>query len=66
MLKRKRETITPFFFFFLWFLTGRTISVAMRATFLIDKDGVIVDTFASPDIPTPRERSRYEEALAKL
>lgn len=42
------------------------VGVAMRATFLIDKDGVIVDTFASPDIPTPREQSRYEEALAKL
>jgi peroxiredoxin len=39
---------------------------AMRATFLIDQGGVVVDTFASPDIPTPREATRYQEALAKL
>jgi len=39
---------------------------AIRATFLIDTAGVVVDTFQSPDLGTAREKSRYEEALAKL
>ena len=39
---------------------------ANRATFLIGKDGVVVDTFQSPDLGTARDKSRYEEALAKL
>jgi peroxiredoxin len=39
---------------------------AVRATFVIDRDGLIVDTFASPDLGTARDASRYEEALAKV
>jgi len=39
---------------------------ANRATFVIGKDGVVVDTFQSTDFGTAREKSRYEEALAKL
>ena len=39
---------------------------ANRATFLIDKDGTVVDTFASPDLGTARDQSRYTEALGKL
>ena len=39
---------------------------ANRATFVIGKDGVVVDTFQSADFGTAREKSRYEEALAKL
>ena len=39
---------------------------ANRATFVIDKDGKVVDTFASENLGTPRERAEYEAALAKL
>jgi peroxiredoxin len=42
------------------------LGCANRATFLIDQDGVVVDTFQSPDLGTAREKSRYDEALAKL
>ncbi len=39
---------------------------ANRAYFLIDKEGVVVDTFATDNLGTPREKTRYEEAIAKL
>ena len=39
---------------------------AKRATFVIDKSGKVVATFASPDLATPRARAEYEDALAKL
>ncbi len=39
---------------------------AMRATFLIDRDGKVVDFFESGDLGTPREKARYEEALQRL
>ncbi len=42
------------------------LGCANRATFVIDKQGVITDTFASPNLGTPRERAAYESALAKL
>jgi peroxiredoxin (alkyl hydroperoxide reductase subunit C) len=42
------------------------LGCANRATFVIDTDGNIVDTFASPDLGTPRERAEYKAALAKL
>ncbi|HEY4376107.1 MAG TPA: peroxiredoxin [Acidimicrobiales bacterium] len=42
------------------------LGCAIRATFLIGKDGVIVDTFATDSLGTAREMSRYTEALAKL
>jgi peroxiredoxin len=42
------------------------LGCAMRHTFLIDKDGKIVDTFNTDAITTPREGERYQEALAKL
>lgn len=42
------------------------LGCAMRHTFLIDKEGKVVDTFDSGAIGTPREAARYEEALAKL
>ena len=42
------------------------LGCAMRHTFLIDKNGIVVDTFDSGAIGTPREAARYEEALAKL
>jgi mycoredoxin-dependent peroxiredoxin len=37
-----------------------------RATFLVGRDGTVVDVFGTDSIGTARERSRYAEALAKL
>ncbi len=45
---------------------NEALGCANRATFLIDKDGIVVDTFASPDLGTAREATRYTEALAKV
>jgi len=42
------------------------LGCANRATFVIDKQGVVTDTFASPNLGTPRERAAYVAALAKL
>jgi peroxiredoxin len=42
------------------------LGCANRATFVIDKNGVIVDEFHTDALSTPREAQRYEEALAKL
>jgi mycoredoxin-dependent peroxiredoxin len=39
---------------------------AIRATFVIGKDGAVVDTFATDALGTPREQASYEAALAKL
>ena len=45
---------------------NEAVGCANRATFLIDRDGVVADTFATDSLGTPREKARYEEALAKL
>ncbi len=42
------------------------LGCANRGTFVIDKAGIVVDVFVSPDLGTAREKSRYDEALAKL
>lgn len=42
------------------------LGCANRATFVIDTDGKVVDTFASENLGTPRERDAYVAALAKL
>ena len=42
------------------------VGCANRATFLIDQQGVVVDTFATDSLGTAREKVRYDEALAKL
>ncbi len=39
---------------------------AMRATFLVDTGGVLVDSFETPDLGTARTMDRYKEALTKL
>lgn len=39
---------------------------AWRASFLIDADGVVVDTFATGELGTARDHERYAAALAKL
>jgi peroxiredoxin len=45
---------------------NETLGCANRATFVIDKDGIVAATFSSPDLGTPRARSEYEAALAKV
>ena len=45
---------------------NEALGCAKRASFLIDGSGVLVDTFASGDLGTPRVAERYTEALAKL
>jgi peroxiredoxin (alkyl hydroperoxide reductase subunit C) len=42
------------------------LGCANRHTFVINKQGVVVATFASADLRTPREKAAYEEALAQL
>jgi peroxiredoxin len=42
------------------------LGCANRATFVIDKAGKVVDSFASPDLATPRDEARYQQALASL
>jgi peroxiredoxin len=42
------------------------LGCANRATFLIDRDGKVVDSFATDNLGTAREKGRYQEALAKL
>jgi peroxiredoxin (alkyl hydroperoxide reductase subunit C) len=45
---------------------NEALGCANRASFLIDGEGKVVDTFASADLGTPRTPERYAEALAKL
>ena len=45
---------------------NEALGCASRATFVIDKNGAVVATFASPELLTPRNRVDYEAALAKL
>jgi mycoredoxin-dependent peroxiredoxin len=42
------------------------LGCANRATFVIDKEGTVVATFASADLRTPREKAEYEKALTLL
>ena len=42
------------------------LGAANRATFVIDKNGVIADVFESPNLATPREKASYEKAIASL
>jgi peroxiredoxin len=42
------------------------LGCAVRATFLIDRDGTVVDEFRTDSLGTAREADRYTEALAKL
>jgi hypothetical protein len=38
----------------------------MRATFIIDKEGVVIDTFSTDNLGTPREKASYQNAVSKL
>ena len=42
------------------------LGCANRATFVIDKNGVVVDAFASSDLGTARDSAAYAAALGKL
>jgi peroxiredoxin len=42
------------------------LGCAVRTTFLVDRDGVVVDTFGTDGLGTPREAERYAEAVARL
>jgi peroxiredoxin len=42
------------------------LGCANRATFVLDKDGVISSTFSSPNLGTPRAKEEYEAALAMV
>lgn len=42
------------------------LGCANRHSFVIDKEGTVVATFASADLRTPREKGEYEKALASL
>jgi peroxiredoxin len=42
------------------------LGCAIRATFVIDKNGVLVDEFRTDALGTPREAARYREAFATL
>jgi peroxiredoxin len=45
---------------------NEAVGCANRGTFLIDKDGVVVDTFATDNLGQAREKARYDEALSRL
>ena len=45
---------------------NEAVGCANRATFVIDKDGQVVDTFATAQLRTPRDKADYEAALTKL
>lgn len=42
------------------------LGCANRGSFVIDRDGIVVATFASANLGTPRARAEYEAALANL
>lgn len=42
------------------------LGCANRQTFVVDRDGMVVATFASADLRTPRQKEEYEAALATL
>ena len=42
------------------------LGCAIRATFLIDQDGIVVDEFRTDSLGEARSAERYGEALAKL
>lgn len=45
---------------------NEALGCANRATFVIAKDGTVVDAFETENLGVAREQSRYQGALAKL
>lgn len=42
------------------------LGCANRATFIIGKDGTVVDTFSTDKLATPRDRASYQAALERI
>lgn len=42
------------------------LGCANRASFVIDRDGIVVAAFASANLATPRARAEYEKALTQV
>ena len=47
-------------------VVNEDLGCAIRGTFVIGQDGMVVDAFRTDSLGTAREASRYTEALAKL
>ncbi|MEY2463421.1 MAG: mycoredoxin-dependent peroxiredoxin [Acidimicrobiaceae bacterium] len=45
---------------------NEALGCANRGTFIIDKDGKVVDSFATENLATPRDASSYQAALDKM
>ncbi|MEY2437896.1 MAG: mycoredoxin-dependent peroxiredoxin [Acidimicrobiaceae bacterium] len=45
---------------------NEALGCANRGTFIIDKDGKVVDSFATANLATPRDASSYQAALDKM
>jgi peroxiredoxin len=45
---------------------NEALGCANRGTFIIDKDGKVVDSFATENLATPREAASYQAALDKI
>jgi peroxiredoxin len=45
---------------------NETLGCANRGSFVIDAEGIVTATFASPDLGTPRSKAEYDAALAAV
>jgi peroxiredoxin len=45
---------------------NEALGCANRGTFIIDKDGKVVDSFVTENLATPRDASSYQAALDKI
>lgn len=45
---------------------NEALGCAMRRTIVIDTDGVIIDIFETDNLRTPRDKTQYENAIAKV
>ncbi|MEY2588712.1 MAG: mycoredoxin-dependent peroxiredoxin [Acidimicrobiaceae bacterium] len=45
---------------------NEALGCANRGTFIIDKEGKVVDSFATENLATPRDASSYQAALDKM
>lgn len=45
---------------------NEALGCANRATFIIGRDGKVVDTFSTDNLATPRDRASYQAALERI
>lgn len=45
---------------------NEALGCANRATFIIGKDGKVVDSFSTDNLATPRDRASYQAALERI